>query len=245
MAGPNSACARASRRRTPRSPAGWPGSPLPRSAQPGHRGGCRRSVARSRSRPCPASSCRSGRTAARGPGPRRSPAHPSWRFRPSESPGSRPPRRVRHRGRPPGHRRPGPRPGPGRASPCDDRTRLGPAARHPIGVNRRRRTGSWPHSKRQAHQVVPPAPHWDAPAVAQALTAPAADPDSAFSEAVLPAPASLPPPLQPGLVPRPRLVRRLSKRGTSRSSCSSPRPDTARQPCSASGRPATGARSHG
>ncbi len=45
--------------------------------------------------------------------------------------------------------------------------------------------------------------------MAQALTAPAADPDSAFSEAVLPAPASLPPPLQPGLVPRPRLVRRL------------------------------------
>ena len=45
--------------------------------------------------------------------------------------------------------------------------------------------------------------------MAQALTAPAADPDSAFSETVLLAPASLPSPPQPGVVPRPRLVRRL------------------------------------
>jgi LuxR family maltose regulon positive regulatory protein len=46
-------------------------------------------------------------------------------------------------------------------------------------------------------------------AVAQTLTAPAAGPASASPDSVLPALASRPAPPQPGLVPRPRLVRRL------------------------------------
>ena len=47
------------------------------------------------------------------------------------------------------------------------------------------------------------------PAVAHALTAPAAGRDSASSETLLPAPAGRPVSLRAGLVPRPRLVRRL------------------------------------
>ncbi len=46
------------------------------------------------------------------------------------------------------------------------------------------------------------------PAMAHALTAPAV-PDSPSPVAVLPAPASPPAPLRPGLIPRPRLVRKL------------------------------------